>query len=168
MEAYERAHIGDPSASEDGGADDSTELRRGQRIVHVEDDDDLRALCGEILDEAGFEVVGCPTLWAGKVAIRACVPDILLVDRDLPDGSGLELVRWVRNNPSYAGVQILVFSGRKNRDDVESAIGAGCDAFLGKPCAPSMLVDTIEGMVRPDQDVALRRTGRRRKCVPAP
>jgi len=166
MDAHERAHNGHPTAPHDEGADDSTEPRRRPVVVHVEDDDDLRMLCAEILDDAGFEVVGCPTLRAGRLAIGASVPDVLLVDRDLPDGSGLDLVRWLRSNPSYATVHVIVFSARRSREDVEAAIAAGCDAFLGKPCAPDMLVETVEDIARPDPDAGLRRTGRRRKYAP--
>jgi len=168
MEAFERAHNGGLTAPDEDSGDEPAEAHRGQRVVHIEDDDDLRSLCGEILDDAGFEVLGCPTLMAGQLAIRARIPDVLIVDRDLPDGSGLDLVRWVRKNPLYARVHIIVFSARKSREEVESAILAGCDAFIGKPCSPSMLVEAVDAMVRPDPDAGRRRTGRRTKCAPAP
>jgi DNA-binding response OmpR family regulator len=168
MEAHDQAGDGHPTAPHEASTKECAEVRRGPRVLHVEDDDDLRSLCAEILDDAGFVVVGCPTVSAGQLAIRARAPEVLLVDRDLPDGSGLDLVRWLRSNPSYAGVQIVVFSARGSRDDVESAIAAGCDAFLGKPCAPDMLVETVEALTRPDPDAGRRRTGRRRKYAPAP
>lgn len=163
MEAHDRTHSAHPTLRHEDGA----AARRGPRVVHVEDDDDLRGLCGEILDEAGFVVVGSATLAAGRSAILASIPDVLLVDRDLPDGSGLDLVRWLRATPAYARVHVVVFSARKSREDVESAVAAGCDAFLGKPCAPDVLVETIEDLARPDPDAGRRRTGRRRRYAPS-
>jgi DNA-binding response OmpR family regulator len=167
MEAHDRTHSAHPTLPHEEGSDDRAAVRRGPCVVHVEDDDDLRGLCGEILDEAGFTVVGCATLAAGRSAIIASVPDVLLVDRDLPDGSGLDLVRWLRGTPAYASIHVIVFSARKSREDVESAVSAGCDAFLGKPCAPDVLVETIEDLARPDPDAGRRRTGRRRRYAPS-
>ena len=166
MEAYERAHENYATDDED---DDIGQSRQRARIVHVEDNEDLRTLCGEILTEAGFDVLGCPTIHAGRVAIEARVPDVLLIDQDLPDGSSLALVRWVRSEPAYARVQIIVFSARKGRADVERALAAGCDAFLGKPCMPEMLVDTIQTMVvTPVPESGTQLSGQKRKSVPAP
>jgi DNA-binding response OmpR family regulator len=167
MEAYERAHKDySTAADEDDVDDDITQPRDRECVVHVEDDEDLRTLCGEILDEADFDVLSCATLMAGRIAIQARVPDVLLIDQDLPDGSGLDLVRWVRSIPAYARVQIVVFSARKKRVDVERALAAGCDAFLGKPCSPEMLVEAIETMLRPAPESGPKLTAQRRS-VPA-
>ena len=170
MEVHAHAHDGQSTTAYEEDADQPTPAPRVRQVLHVEDDEDLRWLCAEILEDAGFEVVGCSTVMAAKLAVGARLPDVLLVDRDLPDGSGLELVRWARSQPSCAGVHVIVFSARRSREDVQSAITAGCDAFLGKPCAPDMLVETVEAMVRPEPepDAGTRRTGRRLKYVPSP
>lgn len=168
MEVHAHANDTHPTTGHAEVAAESGPARRSPRVLHVEDDEDLRWLCAEILEDAGFEVVGCPTVMAAKLAIGTRVPDVLLVDCDLPDGCGLDLVRWARSQPSYADVHVIVFSARRRREDMESAIAAGCDVFLGKPCGPGMLVDTVEAIVRPDSDAGTRRTGRRLKCVASP
>jgi DNA-binding response OmpR family regulator len=113
-------------------------------IVFVEDDPDLRSLYGEVLRAAGFEVVECPTLESAFSALEVLRPDIVLLDRDLPDGSGLDLARWLRATPSRGGVRIVGFSGRSAPRDVEAAIAAGCDAFVEKPCTPEKLIAALD------------------------
>jgi DNA-binding response OmpR family regulator len=117
--------------------------QRRPAIVLVEDDDALRLVSSEVLRAAGFDVLECPTLLAAFVAMKHRVPDILLQDRELPDGSGLDLARWVRRRSSFAGVRVIGFSARKSARDVEAALAAGCDAFVGKPCAPAKLVAVV-------------------------
>jgi DNA-binding response OmpR family regulator len=166
MVASESAHIWHPEAAHDDNEEPAT-TPRPKRIVHVEDDEDLRSICGEILHDAGFEVLGCPNLASARIAIEARVPDLLLLDRDLPDGSGLDLARWVRNDPACSGVLIVAFSGRKDKDEIEHAILAGCDAFIGKPCGPEMLVETLKALVCPEPDAGRHWTGVRRKVAAA-
>ena len=170
MQASDRAHKEYSMAPDDEDLDDDviTQPRQREYVVHVEDDDDLRMLCGEILDEAGFDVLSCPTLTAGRTAIQARVPDVLLIDQDLPDGSGLELVRWLRSDPAHARVQVIVFSAKRGRADIERALATGCDAFLGKPCLPEVLVETLETMVRPAPESGPQLTSLGRESLPAP
>jgi DNA-binding response OmpR family regulator len=112
----------------------------GRRIVFVEDDADLRSLYGEVLRAAGFVIVECATLADAFTALERAMPEVVLLDCDLPDGNGLDLARWLRLRSSCAGVRIVVFSGRRTPRDIALALAAGCDTFLEKPCAPSTLV----------------------------
>lgn len=145
MQAHESVHGGRPGSPRKQIKAAAPTRRRRPAVVLLEDDDDLRLVSAEVLRAAGFEVTECPTLVAAFVALRSGpVPDILLLDRELPDGSGLDLARWVRRRPSFDRVSVIGFSGRKTAGDVEAALAAGCDAFVGKPCAPATLVAKIE------------------------
>lgn len=168
MEVNDSAQSWRPATPSDGD-EEPTGTRRPKRVIHVEDDDDLRSICAEILRDAGFDVLGCANLSAAREAICASVPDVVLLDRDLPDGSGLDLARWLRSEPAFARLRIVGFSGRKSEEDIACAMRAGCDAFIGKPCVPGGLVETIESLVqRPEPEVARRRSGLRRRLQPVP
>jgi two-component system, cell cycle response regulator DivK len=120
--------------------------RRRPTIVLVDDDADLRFISVVVLRAAGYEILECADLAEAFAALQACIPDIVLLDRDLPDGSGLEVARWMRGRPSYDGVRVIGLSGRTSARDVEAALDAGCDAFVAKPCAPATLISEIAAM----------------------
>jgi DNA-binding response OmpR family regulator len=118
-------------------------------VVLLEDDEDLRSLCCEVLVAAGYEVVECATLEEAYQALADLVPDVVLLDRELPDGDGLDLARWVRGFPPLDSVRIIGFSALNSRPQVAAALEAGCHAFLGKPCSPDALVQTIQAQHKP-------------------
>jgi DNA-binding response OmpR family regulator len=135
---------------------------RGRTIGVVEDDADMRFLCAEVLRASGFAVVEWATLSAAFAALEHGIPDALVLDRELPDGSGLDLARWLRRRRSFDAVRIIGFSGRKSPQEIEEALRAGCDAFVAKPCAPAVLVAKIEALLAtsraPASHTAKRRT----------
>lgn len=121
-----------------------------RRIVIVEDDTDIRVICSEVLRDRGFIVVECGTLFAARLAVTPDagegmeIPDLILLDRDLPDGSGLDFARWVRCRSDCSDVRIVAFSGRSAPAEIEEAFAAGCDAFVAKPCTASVLTGEIQ------------------------
>lgn len=112
-------------------------------VVVVDDDDDLRCVILDILEEAGFEAIGCGDIATTLALLNGLVPHVVLLDRDLPDGSGLDFARWMRHRPIYDGVRIIGFSGGSTPRDVDASLAAGCDAFVGKPCSPAALIREI-------------------------
>jgi DNA-binding response OmpR family regulator len=129
--------------TENPAANTRNQRTRRPVIVLLEDDEALRFVSAEVLRAAGYDVRECPDLLTAFVALKSAVPDIMLIDREVPDGSGFDLARWVRRQSAFDRVRVVGFSGRKNARDVEAAFAAGCDAFVGKPCAPADLVAEI-------------------------
>jgi DNA-binding response OmpR family regulator len=120
--------------------------RRSETVVMVDDDEDVRLILHDVLDEAGFDVIECEDLATAFALLVGVVPDIVLLDGDLPDGCGLEVARWMRSRRAYDGVRILGLSGRSSPSDVEAAFAAGCDAVVAKPCTAETLLDEIHAV----------------------
>jgi DNA-binding response OmpR family regulator len=114
-------------------------------VFLVDDDEDLRMILRDVLEGEGFEVVECEDLATALALLDGLVPDVVLLDRDLPDGSGLDVARWMRRRTAYDGARIIGLSGRTDRADVAAAFAAGCDAVVGKPCTADALVEEICG-----------------------
>ena len=129
----------------------SARALRGARelIVMVDDDADVRSTVTHVLEDAGYEVIECADVAAAFALLSGIVPHVVLVDRELPDGSGLELAAWMRRQSAYDGVRIVAFSGRDSSTDIEAAFGAGCDDFVAKPCRPEVLLHGIRGTTQP-------------------
>jgi two-component system KDP operon response regulator KdpE len=123
-------------------------------VLLVEDNEDARTIYGTYLRRSGYEVIEAPTLAAASAAYDARRPDVIVLDRGLPDGDGLDLARkWRR----HGQVPIVMVTASGQRADVEEALFAGCDAFLTKPCPGDVLalhVDRAMLAARPTKKFA--------------
>ena len=115
----------------------------------VEDNADLLELYGNAMREAGLLVDEVVTVAEAIVLAPRLRPDIVVLDRRLPDGDGWDVARALKASVSETmrRVPIIAFTSHRERADVEGALVAGCDAFLEKGCAPDALVRHVRGML---------------------
>ena len=110
------------------------------RVLIVEDELPLRELIVVTLSEE-FD---CDDVADGEAALerlRASPPPRLLVlDSMLPGRSGIDVLREMRSDPKLRDVPVLVLSAWQSSEDVDSAMDAGADSFLGKPFRVEELV----------------------------
>ena len=116
-------------------------------ILLVEDDYDARAIYRATLRYAGYRVIEAPTVKDARDAVRAIVPDVVVLDCRLPDGDGLQLVNAWRNG-SMARVPVIVVSAHKERQDLDAALLAGADSFVPKPCPGNVLAGHVDRAIR--------------------
>jgi DNA-binding response OmpR family regulator len=74
-------------------------------------------------------------------------PDLVLLDVNLPDLSGLEVCRRLRGEPSFAGGRIVMLTAAAQREDVSRGLAAGADEYLTKPFSPVRLLGLVEALV---------------------
>jgi CheY-like chemotaxis protein len=111
------------------------------RILLVEDHDDSRIILALLLRRGGYEVTAVATK---ADAIRACrgqAFDLLIGDVQLPDGSGLDLMREIAEICHIKGIAYTGFGYEK---DIADAHAAGYSAHLLKPADVKKIFDTIE------------------------
>ncbi|WP_324658556.1 response regulator transcription factor [Burkholderia thailandensis] len=100
--------------------------------IYLIEDDEVQARCyAAILEHAGYSV---RILTNGERALREikrAVPDMLVLDRRLPDIDGLEIIAWVREQ--YALLPILVLANVVLESDIVEALEVGADDYLFKP-----------------------------------
>jgi len=126
-------------------------------ILVVEDDPATRAFLGDNLTADGFIVVSASGAQKGRELLETSYPDLLLVDVNLPDGSGLELVRTVRATEGAVSrvdcrIPVLVLSGRAGEVDRLRAFEQGCDDFLAKPYSYPELRARVAALLRRADD----------------
>lgn len=122
------------------------------RVLVVEDVPLNLELITEVLESAGHVVYAADTAAGGLAKASALVPDVVLMDLRLPDMSGIEATKRLRGNPALARLAIIALTAQAMRGDAESALAAGCDAYISKPID----VRTIEAEIR--RAVARRET----------
>ncbi len=118
-------------------------------ILNVEDNHVMRYARSRILRRAGFEVREAPT---GTEALQATIddrPQLVLLDVNLPDISGLEVCRRIKSNPVTSGITVLhVSSTARTESEQYQALENGADGYLVEPVAPELLVSTIRAYMR--------------------
>jgi signal transduction histidine kinase len=129
-------------------AEDHVESRRGAvaaakplRVLLVEDHEDTRQILNRLMTRWGHNVTTAGTVAQARAALAEGTFDLLLSDLGLPDGSGLEVVRALRQTSSIPAVAM---SGYGMAADVARALGAGFTQHLVKPVHAEMLVELLE------------------------
>ncbi|MEN7529607.1 MULTISPECIES: response regulator transcription factor [unclassified Cupriavidus] len=133
------------------------------RIASVEDDAAQAAQIRQLLEEAGFSCSSFNTGFAFQRALRDQSFDLVLMDWQLPDISGYELVNWVRQHSGRLP-PILFLTSRIDEGDIVAGLSVGADDYLGKPLRPAEFLARVRALLRrayPDavQDDELMRQG---------
>jgi DNA-binding response OmpR family regulator len=116
-------------------------------VLLVEDNLDVRELYAGAMREAGLVVHEVSTVAAAIEVAGDLRPDIVVLDRRLPDGDGWDVARAFKASPSMKLVPIIAFTSHTQRADVEGALVAGCDSFFDKGSSPDALVRHVRGML---------------------
>jgi two-component system, OmpR family, response regulator len=120
------------------------------RILHIEDDADLRRFIKEGLKREGFAVDGAPEAKEGVQLAAENVYDMILVDIGMPGLNGYWAIRTLRQAGQTVG--IFVISGQGGEDDKLEAYNAGADDYLVKPIFLRELVAKIRQWMRRRDD----------------
>jgi two-component system, chemotaxis family, chemotaxis protein CheY len=118
------------------------------RILVIEDDAATREVLQLLLEDVGCGLVFAATARAGLTAATEELVDLIILDRRLPDGDGLELSRRVRAERTAALPILLVTADHDPALDA-AARAAGVTALLRKPFDPAALLDAIGSLSGP-------------------
>jgi signal transduction histidine kinase/DNA-binding response OmpR family regulator len=105
----------------------------GRRVVLIDDDAEFTRRLGGFLAECGFEVRTAGSLANGRALIESWLPDVVLLDRLLPDGDGFDLLAQLKSSPATRDVPVLMVSVLKERG-LSNRLGAS--GYLLKPATP--------------------------------
>ncbi len=119
----------------------------GQRILIVDDSADSADSMAELLTVLGHQAQPVYTGIKALDAVRAFAPDVVLLDLEMPDMSGYEVLQALRQ--SVAGVRVFALTGRSAPDDRRRTEAAGFDAHLVKPLTVEALCKALEDRPAP-------------------
>jgi DNA-binding response OmpR family regulator len=113
-------------------------------VIVADDDSDIRSLVGISVGKAGLELVASVADGAAALeAIRNNRPDLAILDVSMPELSGIDVCRGVREDDSLADVRILLLSASVDEASQEIGLSAGADYFLAKPFSPRELTEWL-------------------------
>jgi CheY-like chemotaxis protein len=120
-------------------------------VLLVEDEPANRALVAAILSRSdrlgSVQMLESGTLRSARDNLDSKAIDLVLLDVRLPDGSGLDLVDEIAALPADRRPRIVIMSASVLPHEREAALASGANAFLGKPCRPADLVETIASLL---------------------
>lgn len=116
-------------------------------ILLVEDDVLLRDAIQLLLEDAGYRVIEAGSAAEALSRVASETPSLVLLDLGLPDLSGLEVARRMREHPTMANVPIVALTGRAGAAEVEACTDAGCTHFLTKPVEPRKLLEQLPALL---------------------
>lgn len=124
-------------------------------ILLIEDEPTDLKLFSAVLESSGHRVHKKDSAEQAVEEIKACKPELILLDLRLPGMSGLELARLLKQDPATQQIPIIAVTAGGDKFSKEEALAAGCDAYILKPVDTRKLhgqvVATVRGPRSPEQ-----------------
>ena len=123
-------------------------------IYLLEDDESIAKYVLYALKSTGFEAVGFSAPSEFWAAMKVRVPDLLLLDIMLPEEDGLQILKKIRENTTYAELPVIMITAKASEYDKVVGLDIGADDYVAKPFGTMELISRIRAV--------LRRTGKDR------
>jgi CheY-like chemotaxis protein len=114
------------------------------RVLFVDDDSATREGYDAYLASFGYDVTSVGTGREGLELASTWTPNVIVLDLGLPDIDGWEVARQLKAGARTLAIPIIALTGSDLPHERVSAMRAGCDRHLAKPCMPADLVDAIQ------------------------
>lgn len=117
----------------------------GNKVMFVEDEPVTNAVLKKVLTTDGFETYGAfDAAGLGALLKKHGLPDIILLDIELPNVSGLQILARIRKHPKMHAIPVLMVTSRAEMSDVVRGLSLGANGYLSKPVA----VESLRAILR--------------------
>lgn len=113
-------------------------------VLIIEDEADAAELFAEMMRVSGFRVLKTSSSAPALTMMNAEKPDIVLLDVMMPDISGLDILRQMRDDPTLAGIPVVIVSAMGMPADIRHGLDAGASTYLTKPVGFLELKEAVE------------------------
>ncbi|HEY4309599.1 MAG TPA: response regulator [Pirellulales bacterium] len=119
-----------------------------ERVLVVDDEQDLLELVSYNLNKEGFRVVCVSSGEEALAAARRDMPDLILLDLLLPTVDGLEVCRRLKADPRTQHIPVLMLTAKSEETDVVTGLELGAEDYVTKPFSPRVLVARVKALLR--------------------
>ena len=120
------------------------------RILVIEDQEQNLYLVTYILERRGHRVIAARDGRTGVSIARSAVPDLILLDIQLPTMTGYEVAEALRSESALSHVPIIAVTSYAMPGDREQAMAAGCAGYIEKPIDPDTFAGEVEAYLTPE------------------
>ena len=117
-------------------------------IFHVEDEQNIRDLVVFTLRMTGFEVEGFESGAELRRALEKTTPELILLDIMMPGEDGNAILRWLRADPRYRRVPVIMLTAKDTELDTVTGLDEGADDYIAKPFSRMELIARIKALLR--------------------
>ncbi len=118
-------------------------------VLVVEDNDLSMRLFHDLLEAHGYNVLQAKNGMEGWRMAREHRPDLILMDIQLPDVSGLEVTKWLKDDENLKTTPVIAVTAFAREGDKEKFLEGGCDAYIDKPISIPNFLQTVERLAKP-------------------
>lgn len=118
-----------------------------KRVLIVDDEANIVAALDYLLRRSGYEVSVAATGDEALRQVEAFAPDLVLLDVMMPQKSGYEVCRRIRERPEWAAVKIVMLSAKGREAEVSKGMALGADLYVTKPFSNAELVARIRELL---------------------
>ncbi|MDH5763197.1 MAG: response regulator [Nitrospinota bacterium] len=114
-------------------------------LLHVEDSPELKELVRHILaTRPNIKIIGASTVLEGVDSARQNLPDIILMDIHLPDGSGMDALRQIREGEKTSNIPVVALSSMATQLQIGEGLREGFKYYITKPIDVPEMLETID------------------------
>jgi CheY-like chemotaxis protein len=113
-------------------------------LLIVDDEQGVRSLVRMTLESESYEILEAQEGSEALSMIKKHHPDLVLLDVMLPDSSGFDVCRTIKNDPDTASTTVVMLTAKAQSADLEEAEAAGADGYFTKPFSPIALMQRVE------------------------
>jgi len=118
------------------------------KILLIEDNEQNRDALARRLQRRGYDVIMAVDGQQGIAMAQSELPDLILMDLNLPDVDGWEATQIIKGTPKTQAIPIMAMTAHAIAGDQERALQAGCDDYHAKPVEFTRLLEQIEALLK--------------------
>ena len=116
-------------------------------VLIVEDNELNMKLFRDLLEAHGYQTSGTSNGVEALELVRKMRPDLILMDIQLPQVSGLEVTRWIKDDPELRTIPVVAVTAFAMKGDEERIREGGCEAYLSKPISVGKFIETVRRFI---------------------
>ena len=116
-------------------------------VLIVEDNELNMKLFRDLLEAHGYQTSGTSNGVEALELVRKMRPDLILMDIQLPQVSGLEVTRWIKDDPDLRTIPVVAVTAFAMKGDEERIREGGCEAYLSKPISVGKFIETVRRFI---------------------
>ncbi|MDJ0947815.1 MAG: response regulator [Alphaproteobacteria bacterium] len=113
-------------------------------VLIVEDNELNMKLFHDLLESQGYETLQTRDGIEALKLARENKPDLILMDIQLPEVSGLEVAKWIKEDDALKSIPIIAVTAFAMKGDEEKIRQGGCEAYLSKPISVARFLETVQ------------------------
>ena len=138
-----------PTVVNDAKAESGTGVRQAmtKTVLIVEDNELNMKLFHDLLEAHGYETLQTRDGLSALDIAREHMPDLILMDIQLPEVSGLEVTKWLKEDEALKGIPVIAVTAFAMKGDEEKIREGGCEAYISKPISVNSFLETVETFI---------------------